>query len=67
MAALPQRTPWGTTSGRHDLDAQVDLAPSQPARLDEVSAIALGNPHGLLAGDHIRTVTTGDLKIDTIV
>ncbi|MFD5342065.1 aldo/keto reductase [Streptomyces hawaiiensis] len=44
---------------------QVDLTPSQLARLDEVSAIDLGNPHGLLASDHIRTVTPGDMKIET--
>ncbi|MFE5112043.1 aldo/keto reductase [Streptomyces sp. NPDC056663] len=44
---------------------QVDLTPSQLARLDEVSAIDLGNPHDLLAADHIRTVTTGDMKIET--
>ncbi|MFI1094869.1 aldo/keto reductase [Streptomyces sp. NPDC020917] len=42
---------------------EVDLTPSQLARLDEVSAIDLGNPHGLLAGDHIRAVTTGGMKI----
>lgn len=44
---------------------QVDLTPSQLARLDEVSAIDLGNPHGLLASDHIRTVTSGGMKIET--
>ncbi|MDI9887513.1 aldo/keto reductase [Streptomyces sp. HNM0645] len=43
---------------------QVDLASSQLARLNEVSAIDLGNPHGLLASDHIRTITTGDMKIE---
>ncbi|MFF1445952.1 aldo/keto reductase [Streptomyces sp. NPDC058295] len=43
---------------------QVDLAPSRLARLDEVSAIDLGNPHSLLASAHIRTVTTGDMKIE---
>ncbi|MFJ9623747.1 aldo/keto reductase [Streptomyces sp. NPDC101181] len=45
---------------------QVDLTPSQLARLDEVSAIGLGNPHDLLASDHIRTVTTGDMKIEPL-
>lgn len=45
---------------------QVDLTFSQLARLDEVSAIDLGNPHDLLASDHIRTVTTGDMKIETL-
>lgn len=44
---------------------QVDLTPSQLARLDEVSAIDPGIPHSLLASDHIRTVTTGDMKIET--
>ncbi|MFC5187229.1 aldo/keto reductase [Actinomadura harenae] len=43
----------------------VDLAPDQLARLDKVSAIDLGYPHDLLAGDHIRTVTAGTLKIET--
>ncbi|WP_312038331.1 aldo/keto reductase [Streptomyces galbus] len=45
---------------------QVDLTPSHLARLNEVSAIDLGNPHALLASDHIRTVTTGDMKIETL-
>ncbi|WP_207946762.1 aldo/keto reductase [Actinomadura sp. 7K507] len=44
---------------------QVDLTPSQLARLDEVSAIDLGNPHDLLASDHIRMVTSGDMEIET--
>lgn len=43
---------------------EVDLAPSHLARLAEVSAIDLGNPHSLLASDHIRAVTAGDLKIE---
>ena len=43
---------------------QVDLTPSQLARLDEASAIGLGIPHSLLAGDHIRTVISGDMKIE---
>jgi aryl-alcohol dehydrogenase-like predicted oxidoreductase len=42
---------------------EVDLTPSQVARLDEVSAIDLGFPHAMLASDHIRTQTRGDLKI----
>ncbi|MFE7932292.1 aldo/keto reductase [Streptomyces sp. NPDC057456] len=41
----------------------VDLTPSQKARLDEVSAIDLGFPHAMLASDHIRVQTRGDLKI----
>ncbi|WP_406259757.1 aldo/keto reductase [Actinacidiphila glaucinigra] len=44
---------------------QVDLTPAHLARLDEVSAIDLGNPHALLASDHIRTVTAGDMSIET--
>ncbi|WP_460498731.1 aldo/keto reductase [Glycomyces tarimensis] len=44
---------------------EVDLTPSHLARLSEVSAIDLGNPHSLLASDHIRTVTSGNLKIET--
>jgi aryl-alcohol dehydrogenase-like predicted oxidoreductase len=42
---------------------EVDLTPSQVARLDEVSAIDLGFPHAMLASDHIRTQTRGELKI----
>lgn len=41
----------------------VDLTPAQLARLDEVSAIDLGFPHAMLASDHIRVQTRGDLKI----
>ncbi|KOU41900.1 aldo/keto reductase [Streptomyces sp. WM6378] len=44
---------------------EVGFAADQLARLDEVSAIDLGYPHDLLASDHIRTVTAGDLKIET--
>jgi aryl-alcohol dehydrogenase-like predicted oxidoreductase len=44
---------------------EVDLTPSQVARLDEVSAIDLGFPHAMLASDHIRAQTRGDLKIQT--
>ncbi|MFI6427779.1 aldo/keto reductase [Promicromonospora sp. NPDC050880] len=43
---------------------QVDLTSSQLARLDRASAIELGNPHDVLAGDHIRTITAGDMKIE---
>lgn len=42
---------------------EVDLTPAQLARLDEVSAIDLGFPHAMLASDHIRVQTRGDLKI----
>jgi aryl-alcohol dehydrogenase-like predicted oxidoreductase len=44
---------------------EVDLTASQLARLDEASAIELGTPHDLLAGDHGRRVSHGDLKIET--
>ncbi|WP_236792796.1 aldo/keto reductase [Amycolatopsis sp. GM8] len=43
---------------------EVDLTAGQLARLDEVSAIDLGYPHDMLASDHIRTVTHGDLKVE---
>ncbi|GAA1559841.1 aldo/keto reductase [Kribbella lupini] len=42
---------------------EVELSPSHLARLDEVSAIDLGFPHAMLASDHIRVQTRGDLKI----
>jgi aryl-alcohol dehydrogenase-like predicted oxidoreductase len=42
---------------------EVDLTPDQVTRLDEVSAIDLGFPHAMLASDHIRVQTRGDLKI----
>ncbi|WP_233617504.1 aldo/keto reductase [Actinomadura sp. WAC 06369] len=44
---------------------EVDFTDAQLARLDETSSIRLGYPHDLLAGDHIRTVTKGDMKIET--
>ncbi|MEV7603553.1 aldo/keto reductase [Kitasatospora sp. NPDC089797] len=44
---------------------EVDLTAGQLARLDRASAIDLGYPHDLLAGDHMRAVTTGDLTIET--
>ncbi|MEU6424455.1 aldo/keto reductase [Microbispora sp. NPDC046973] len=44
---------------------EVDFTASQLARLDEAGAIELGAPHDMLASDHIRTVTMGDLKIET--
>ncbi|MEU4895170.1 aldo/keto reductase [Streptomyces sp. NPDC044780] len=43
---------------------EVDFTAAQLARLDEVSAIGLGFPHDMLASDHIRNVTAGDLKIE---
>jgi aryl-alcohol dehydrogenase-like predicted oxidoreductase len=43
---------------------EVGLTAAHLARLDEAGAIELGYPHDLLAGDHIRAVTRGDLKIE---
>ncbi|RCH64906.1 aldo/keto reductase [Streptomyces sp. SDr-06] len=49
---------------RENLGAlEVDLTASQKARLDEVSAIDPGFPHAMLASDHIRVLTRGNLKI----
>lgn len=42
---------------------EVDFTAAQLARLDGISAISLGHPHDLLASDHIRAVTRGELKI----
>ncbi|MGW0761991.1 aldo/keto reductase [Streptomyces sp. NPDC002814] len=44
---------------------EIDFTTAQLARLDEAGAIGLGYPHDLLASDHIRKVTAGDLKIET--
>jgi aryl-alcohol dehydrogenase-like predicted oxidoreductase len=44
---------------------EVDLTAAHLARLDEAGAIELGYPHDMLAGDHIRAVTRGDLKIES--
>ncbi|WP_255952369.1 aldo/keto reductase [Streptomyces odontomachi] len=44
---------------------EVDLTAAQLARLDEASATGPGFPHAMLASDHIRRVTAGDLKIET--
>ncbi|MGW6296312.1 aldo/keto reductase [Streptomyces sp. NPDC055058] len=57
------RTPEQLEDNLGALD--VDLTGSQLASLDEVSKIDLGFPHALLASDHIRAVTAGDLKIET--
>lgn len=43
----------------------IEFTEAQRVRLDEVSAVELGYPHDLLAGDHIRKVIGGDLKIET--
>ncbi|MEU4250894.1 aldo/keto reductase [Amycolatopsis sp. NPDC026612] len=44
---------------------EVGFSGEHLARLAEVSAIDLGYPHDLLASDHIRAVTTGDLKLES--
>lgn len=44
---------------------EVDFTASQLARLDEASAIQLGVPHDLLAGDFGRTQVHGDLTVET--
>lgn len=50
---------------RGNLDAlQVELTAEQLARLDAVSAVELGSPHDLLAGDHGRAATAGTLTIE---
>ncbi|MGW8742282.1 aldo/keto reductase [Streptomyces sp. NPDC055794] len=43
---------------------EVELTAAQLARLDEAGRIELGFPHDMLASDHIRRVTTGDLRIE---
>jgi aryl-alcohol dehydrogenase-like predicted oxidoreductase len=44
---------------------EVDFTASQLARLDKASAIELGFPHDMLAGERMRAATHGDLKIET--
>ncbi|WP_020495615.1 aldo/keto reductase [Sciscionella marina] len=44
---------------------EVDFTADQLTRLDEVSAIDLGYPHDVLAGEHLRAATAGGLKIET--
>ncbi|WP_328386195.1 aldo/keto reductase [Streptomyces sp. NBC_00400] len=44
---------------------EVGFTASQLARLDEAGAIELGFPHSMLAGDRMRGVTHGDLKVET--
>ncbi|MDQ0773652.1 aryl-alcohol dehydrogenase-like predicted oxidoreductase [Streptomyces aurantiacus] len=44
---------------------EVDFTAGQLARLEAASAIGLGFPHEMLAGDHIRKVTAGGLTIET--
>jgi aryl-alcohol dehydrogenase-like predicted oxidoreductase len=55
------RTPEQLLDNLGALD--VDLSPAQLARLDEISSIDLGFPHAMLASDHIRAQTRGELKI----
>jgi hypothetical protein len=43
--------------------AIVDVVKEIAAELDEVSAVDPGFPHAMLASDHIRVQTRGDLKI----
>ncbi|RKT87729.1 Predicted oxidoreductase [Saccharopolyspora antimicrobica] len=43
---------------------EVEFTATQLDRLEAASAIELGYPHDLLAGDHIRAVTRGDLKVE---
>lgn len=55
------RTPAQLEENLGALD--VDLTTDQLTRLDDASAIDLGYPHRMLASDHIRNVTAGDLKV----
>ncbi|WP_369222528.1 aldo/keto reductase [Streptomyces sp. R39] len=57
------RTPAQLEDNLGALD--VAFTDSQLARLDEAGAIGLGFPHDMLASDHIRNVTAGNLKIET--
>ncbi|WP_407547621.1 aldo/keto reductase [Streptomyces sp. Pv4-95] len=43
---------------------EIDFTAAHLARLDEAGAIPLGFPHDVLASDHIRKVTAGDLKLE---
>lgn len=43
----------------------VDFTAAQLARLNKIGGIELGYPHAMLASDHIRRVTGGDLRIET--
>jgi aryl-alcohol dehydrogenase-like predicted oxidoreductase len=56
------RTPAQLLENLGALEVVMDSA--QLARLDEVSAVGLGFPHAMLAGEHIRVQTRGDLKLD---
>ncbi len=59
---LGARTPAQLEDNLGALD--VELTADQLARLDAVSAIALGTPHDALAGDHIRAVMRGDMTFE---
>ncbi|WP_406145761.1 aldo/keto reductase [Streptomyces sp. NBC_01012] len=56
------RTPAQLEDNLGALD--VDFTAAQLARLDRVGAIELGFPHDLLAGDAMREVTRGDMRIE---
>lgn len=56
------RTPAQLRDNLGALD--VEFGADQLARLAEASAIELGLPHDQLAGDHLRTVTQGDMTIE---
>jgi aryl-alcohol dehydrogenase-like predicted oxidoreductase len=56
------RTPEQLEGNLGALD--VEFTEAQLVRLDEAGAIDLGYPHDLLAGDHIRAVMRGDLKLE---
>jgi aryl-alcohol dehydrogenase-like predicted oxidoreductase len=43
---------------------RVDLTAAHLARLEQASAIDLGFPHDMLASDHIRRTTRGDMTIE---
>jgi aryl-alcohol dehydrogenase-like predicted oxidoreductase len=43
---------------------ELEFTASQLSRLDAATAIELGFPHATLAGDHIRNVMLGDLKVE---
>ncbi|MGW2625709.1 aldo/keto reductase [Micromonospora taraxaci] len=44
---------------------EVEFTPSQLTRLDQASAIELGFPHAMLASDHIRAQTRGEITFAT--
>jgi aryl-alcohol dehydrogenase-like predicted oxidoreductase len=56
------RTPEQLEANLGALD--VEFTTDQLARLDQVSALDLGYPHDVLASDHLRAATRGDLKIE---